>query len=140
MSGGRNIAYHAPGTLVCDLLSILNICGTRMFLVFILRALLIVILISVSQVSLYIQGVFKKKERTFAIRTKVLSEQHFKHCHHQNNPFYWRYAVLSVSYIDRMLPGTRLSVMPDFPESPQLLSASFQNDFKFGKQEKVCWG
>ena len=57
-------------------------------------------------VCMYEQGMLKKKDRTFAIKTSLLILQHFKHCPLQSSPLYWRYTVPSVSSVVGMLPGT----------------------------------
>jgi hypothetical protein len=48
----------------------------------------------------------QKKDRTFAIKTLLLTLQHCKHCPLQSSPLYWRYTVPNVSSIVGMLPRT----------------------------------
>jgi len=54
---------------------------------------------------LTVQGVLKKKDRTFAIKTLLLILQQFKHCPLQISPLYWQYSFPNVSSIVGMLPG-----------------------------------
>jgi hypothetical protein len=64
------------------------------------------LMMTCSDYKIQTQGVFKKKDRTFAIKTLLLILQHFKHCPRQGSHLYWRYTVPNVSSIVGMLPGT----------------------------------
>ena len=87
-----------------------------------------------------------KKDRTFAIKTVFFILQHFKHCSFQSSPLYWRYTVPA------LLPLLECFLESTFCDGMQfcyciflnivygLEMTSFQSGFKFGKQEKVCWG
>jgi hypothetical protein len=87
-----------------------------------------------------------EKKRTFAIKILFLILQYCKHCPLQSSPLYWRYTVPNVSPVVGMLPGTRFSDGAQFSYRIflnllfGLETTSFQSGFKFGKQEKVCWG
>ena len=51
----------------------------------------------------HIQGMFKKRLK---VCYKGFILQHFKHCHLQSSPLYWRYTFPNIYSIVRMLPGT----------------------------------
>jgi hypothetical protein len=81
------------------------------------------------------------------MKTLLLILQHFKHCPLQSSPLYWWYTFPNVSSIVGMFPGTHFlwwRAVLLYRIFPNLLygleTTSFQGGFKFGEQEKVCWG
>jgi len=94
----------------------------------------------------YIQGVFKKKDRTFAIKPLLLISQHFKHCPLQSSPYtsntpFPTFLPLLECFLERTFSdGAQFSYRIFLNLLHGLETTSFRSGFKFGKEEKVYWG